>query len=64
MLLDQKDAFARCLAIKMLTYALCRPVGYTDHGTVDALVAGLKQNEYRIQALVKGIILSPSFQTK
>lgn len=64
LLLDQKDAFARCLAIKMLTYALCRPVGYTDHGTVDALVAGLKQNEYRIQALVKGIILSPSFQTK
>ncbi|CAN5906458.1 hypothetical protein BH11VER1_BH11VER1_07650 [soil metagenome] len=64
LLLGQKDKFTRCLAIKMLTYALCRPIGYTDHETIDRLVVELKKNDYRMQALVKGIVLSPAFQTK
>ena len=64
LLLEQNDDFARCLTTKLLTYALSRPVGYTDHDTVDALVAELKAKEYRIQALVKAIVLSDAFQTK
>ena len=64
LLLEQKDELARCLATKMLTYALSRPVGYTDHETVDGLVAELKKRDYRIQTLVKGIVLSPAFQTE
>jgi hypothetical protein len=64
LLLEQKDELARCLATKMLTYALSRPVGYTDHETVDGLVAELKKRDYRIQTLVKEIVLSPAFQTK
>ena len=64
LLLEQKDKLARCLATKMLTYALSRPVGYTDHETVDSLVAELRRRDYRMQTLVKGIVLSPAFQTK
>lgn len=64
LLLEQKDKFARCLAIKMLTYALCRPIGYTDHETIDTLVAEMKGRDYRMQSLVKGIVLSQAFQTK
>ncbi len=64
LLLEQKDKFARCLATKMLTYALCRPIGYTDHETVDALVSAMKKDEYRMQSLVKGIVLSAAFQSK
>lgn len=63
-LLEQKDEFAHCLTTKLLTYALSRPVGYTDHDTVDALVAELKAKEYRLQVLVKAIVLSKAFQTK
>ena len=40
--------------MKMLTYALGRPVGYTDHELVDSLVAALQQNDYRIQSLIHG----------
>ena len=41
-LMAQKDKFARAFSVKLLTYALGRPVGYTDHELVDSLVAVLK----------------------
>ncbi len=63
-LLSQKDKFARALSVKMLTYALGRPVGYADHGLVDGLVDTLKENDYRIQSLIQAIVASEAFQTK
>ncbi len=63
-LLSQRDKFARALSVKLLTYALGRPVGYTDHAVVDTLVSRLKQDEYRLQSLVRGIVASEPFVTK
>ena len=63
-LLKQTDRFARAFSVKLLTYALGRPVGYTDHELVDSLVTVLKQNDYRIQPLVMAIIASEPFHTK
>ncbi len=63
-LLERKDKFARAFSVKMLTYALCRPVGYTDREVVDGLVAALKKDDYRIQALVNAIVASGPFGTK
>jgi mono/diheme cytochrome c family protein len=63
-LLAQKDKFARAFATKLLTYALCRPVGYADHELVGSLVETLKKNEYRIQPLILAIVDSEAFQTK
>ncbi len=60
----QKERFARALTSKLLTYALGRPVGYTDHELVNSLVAELKRNEYRIQPLIQAIAASEPFQTK
>ena len=60
-LMAEKDKFARALSIKMLTYALCRPVGYTDHRLVDSLVGELKKNDYRIQSLIHAIVASEPF---
>ena len=60
-LMTQKDQFARALSIKMLTYALCRPVGYTDHALIDSLVATLKKDDYRIQSLIYAIVTSEAF---
>src|SRR5262249_52661756 len=48
-LMKQKDRFARAFSVKLLTYALGRPVGYTDRGIVDALTDALKKKGYRIQ---------------
>lgn len=63
-LMDEKDRFARAFSERMLTYALCRPVGYTDRETVDRLMQELKQNEYRIQSLIQAIVTSEPFLTK
>jgi mono/diheme cytochrome c family protein len=63
-LMSQRDKFARAMSIKMLTYALCRPVGYTDHSLIDSLVGTLKSNDYRIQSLIHAIVASEPFQTK
>lgn len=63
-LMSQKDRFARAFSTKMLTYALCRPVGYTDQRLVDSLVERLQKNDYRIQELVRAIVASETFQAK
>ncbi|QDU96629.1 DUF1592 domain-containing protein [Lignipirellula cremea] len=63
-LLQDKDKFARALAVKMLTYALGRPVGYADHALVDKLVGDLQQHDYRIQSLIYGIVASEPFRSK
>lgn len=63
-LLSQKDRFSRAFATKLLTYALGRPVGYTDRIVLDSLVADLKKNDYRLQSLVRGVARSEPFRTK
>ena len=63
-LLKQKDKFARAFSVKLLTYALGRPVGYTDRDAVDKLVAALKKDDYRIQSLVQAIVASEPFGMK
>jgi len=63
-LMKQKDKFARAFSVKLLTYALGRPVGYTDRNVVDALTEALKKNDYRIQSLVYAIVASEPFNTK
>lgn len=63
-LITEKDKFARALSIKLLTYALCRPVGYTDHALIHSLVGTLKKDDYRIQSLIHAIVASKAFNAK
>jgi hypothetical protein len=63
-LVTEKDKFARAFAEKLLTYALCRPVGYVDRATVDELTATLAKNDHRIQPLIRAIVVSDVFRNK
>lgn len=63
-LMAQRDKFARALSIKMLTYALGRPVGYPDHNVIDSLVGSLQQDDYRIHSLILAIVTSEPFNSK
>lgn len=63
-LMTQKDRFARAFSVKLLTYAIGRPVQYADRAVVDKLTDTLKQNDYRIQSLVQAIVASEPFNTK
>jgi hypothetical protein len=56
--------FARCLAEKLLIYALGRGLEDTDRPAVDQIVKDLEENEFRFSALVLGIVQSDPFRKR
>jgi hypothetical protein len=64
LLSTKRNEFLRCLAGKMLTYALGRGTEYYDRCAVDQIVARLEQNEYRFSELVIGVVQSAPFQLR
>jgi len=63
-LLDRREAFVGATSEKLLTYALGRRVEYFDMPTVRAIVRDAGRNDYRLSALVVGIVKSLPFQMK
>ena len=61
-LIARRRAFARCLAEKLLTYALGRGVGPADRCFVDEIVRKLERGDGRASALILAIVESPPFQ--
>ncbi|HZY85246.1 MAG TPA: DUF1592 domain-containing protein [Gemmataceae bacterium] len=58
------DAFARCLAEKLLTYALGRGVERSDRCAVDEIARNLAREQYKFSALVIQIVKSDPFQKR
>jgi hypothetical protein len=56
--------FRRCLAEKMLTYALGRGVEYYDRPAVERIVADLRAHEDRFSALIFAVAQSFPFQNQ
>jgi hypothetical protein len=69
-LLAEKDHFVRGFVEKVLSYALGRPVGATDRGTIDEIIKSLEpadrgdQERYRMQSLIQAVVATSAFQTK
>ena len=61
-LLAENERFIRGFAEKVLSYALGRPFGATDRGTIDEILKGA--DGYRMQSLIQGVVASALFQTK
>ena len=61
-LLVRKDLFVRNLTTKLLGYALGRGLTLKDSCAVDAIVAQLKENDYKAQTLIEAIVLSVPFR--
>jgi len=59
-----QDRFCRALAEKLLTYALGRSLEYTDGGVVKSLAKGLKDDGYRMSALIAAVAKCEPFQSK
>ncbi len=64
LLMEQKDAFCRCLTEKLLTFALGRGLEITDRELLDQLSRGMSENGYRLADSIVGIAKSDAFQTK
>ena len=61
-LLSKKTEFVRCLATKLMTYALGRGVERTDKCKIDTIVETDAKNGYKFSALVTAIVLSDPFR--
>lgn len=60
----RKDDFYRCLAEKLLTYAIGRGIEYYDSTTIDLLTARMEKNDGKLRELVHGIVESAPFQQR
>lgn len=60
----RKDAFCRCLAEKLLTYALGRGLESYDRCAVDGITSHLADNNYTFSELVNGIVMSEPFRLR
>ncbi len=63
-LLERREAFARCLTEKLLTYALGRGPDRADRPAIADIARKLGDNDYRFSALVLAIAHSDPFQTR
>jgi hypothetical protein len=61
---EKKGLFARCLAEKMLTYALGRGLEYYDKPTIDRITAALAKDDYRFSTLAVEIAKSDPFRLR
>ena len=64
LLVDDRDRFAKCLAEKVLMYALGRELGFSDRPTVDAITSATMEKGYGLRTLVRQVIGSQAFREK
>ncbi|MCP5145323.1 MAG: DUF1592 domain-containing protein [Gammaproteobacteria bacterium] len=61
-LVDRSDEFAQTFTEKLMTFALGRSVRYYDMPTVRRIVRDAARDDYRLSAIINGIVLSPAFR--
>ena len=61
-LLEQPDQFPRTVTEKLLSYAIGRPLEYTDRPVVRQIVRDAAGRQYRWSSIVLGIVESPPFR--
>lgn len=64
LLKEKRYDFVRCMAEKMLTFALGRGIEYYDRCAVDKIVKRVKNGGYRFSELVIAIVESEPFQKR
>jgi hypothetical protein len=63
-LMQRKDLFVRNLTARMLGYALGRGLTPSDFCTVDDIARQLKDNGYKSQTLIEGLVMSSVFRNQ
>jgi hypothetical protein len=60
----RKEQFLRCMAEKMLTYALGRGLEYYDRCALETIVAQMEKQDCRFSALIEAVVNSVPFQKR
>ncbi len=63
-ILAEKDRFTRAFATHLLSFALAREIGVADSLAVDQIASETAASDYRIQTLIKQVVLSDPFLSK
>jgi hypothetical protein len=63
-LLAKKRDFCRCLTEKMMTFALGRGLEPADRPTIERILDRLESQDYKVSALVAGIVASDAFRQR
>jgi hypothetical protein len=64
LLAERQDQFSRAMVHKMTTYALGRPLTFSDHSAIDDLTLQLRKKDDRLRDLIHLIIHSSIFNSK
>ncbi len=59
---QRRDQFVRCLAEKLMIYAIGRGTEYYDQCAIDEIVSDVRSNDYKFAYLIAAIIDSDPFQ--
>lgn len=63
-LVARREAFVRCFAEKLLTYAIGRGLGASDRCFVEEIVRKTQRGDGRFSAVVSAVVESPAFQDR
>ena len=63
-ILCEKDRFTRALAGHLLSFGLARELGAADQVALRSITEATAADGYKMQTLIKQVILSEPFQTK
>jgi hypothetical protein len=64
LLLSDRDALARALAVKVLAYATGAAPGPLDGPEIEAIVAAARAKDYGFRTLVHAVVAGRLFRTK
>jgi mono/diheme cytochrome c family protein len=64
LLQNRQDQFIRAMVHKLATFALGRPLTFSDHADIDSITAQVRQQGDGLGAMITCIVASELFQTK
>jgi hypothetical protein len=64
LLLAGQDRVARCIIEKLLVFATGRPMGFSDRGEIDRILAASKAKGHAMRDLIHAVVQSEIFRSK
>ena len=64
LLQNRQDQFVRAMVHKLSTFALGRPLTFSDHADIDIITANVRQEDDGLATMIKCLVASDLFQTK
>jgi hypothetical protein len=64
LLQNRQDQFVRAMVHKLATFALGRPLTFSDHADIDGIAADVRQQGDGLATMIRCIVASELFQTK